>query len=386
MKRVRYQDLWEGSEPRPQGKTPQERPQLVWQMQPKGSAQLRRIQMRVNGKPIPTRYDAETKSITGEPQEPLPLGTVKAFCEAWFSTDKGVEMEWEFIRVPQPPPPPTPDFAQQETVAKLNQLRRAALLPDAKIQPALCLAAARHSRYLLVNRLIPTHDEEPGKPEFYGKDHTDRSEKSGYFGLSYEVIASGESGAVAVQRLMDAPYHRAALLQPGTFDVGAGLAGNRVTLLCALTDQQESLVYPADGQLDVAVLWDEVEIPDPLRLYPGAERITGYPITLHVFGEDGKLSLLSASLTGPNNQPVASYTNSPENDDALEDTILLMPKKPLLPLSTYRARIAVKTPMGREITRSWQFTTGKAPAPKPLAISTPKPTPKPQPKTVKKKK
>jgi hypothetical protein len=380
LKRAWHQDLWEGSEPHPQGKIPQERPQLVWEMRPKGGAQIRRVQMKVNGRPIPTHYDVETKSIIGKPQEPLPLGTLKAFCEAWFSTDKGVEMEWEFTRVPQPPPPPAPDFAQQETVAKLNQLRRAALLPDAKIQPALCHAAARHSRYLLVNRLSSTHEQQPGKPEFFGKDHTERSEKSGYFGLSYEVIASGESGPVAVQHLMDAPYHRSALLQPGAFDVGAGLAGNRVTLLCALTDQQESLVYPADGQLNVAVRWDEVEIPDPLRLYPGVERITGYPITLHVFGEEGSLTLLDASVTGPGNQPVACHLNSPENDDALDDTILLMPKKPLLPLSTYQARIAVKTPMGREITRTWQFTTGTAPTPKLFEIS--KPPSKPAPKTI----
>ena len=182
---------------------------------------------------------------------------------------------------------------------------------------------------------------------------------------------------------MDAPYHRSALLQPGAFDVGAGLAGNRVTLLCALTEQQESLVYPADGQLEVPVLWDEVEIPDPLRLYPGAERITGYPVTLHLFGEEGSLTLLEASLTDPTGQSVACYVSSPQNDDQLDDTILLMPKKPLLPLAPYRARVVVKTEAGRQITRSWQFTTGKAPAAKPTVSPTklpPKPIPKPNPK------
>ena len=106
MKRAWCQDLWEGSEPRPQGKTPLERPQLIWQMRPKGSAQLRRLQMRINGVAIPTRYDNETKSVIGEPREALPLGTNKAFCEVWLTSDKGVEMEWEFTRVPLPPRPP----------------------------------------------------------------------------------------------------------------------------------------------------------------------------------------------------------------------------------------------------------------------------------------
>ena len=67
----------------------------------------------------------------------------------------------------------------------------------------------------------------------------------------------------------------------------------------------------------------------------------------------------------------------------------MMPKKPLQPLSTYRARMAVKTPSGREVTRSWQFTTGKAapiaPAPKPMPKPSPKATPK-TPKPTKKKK
>jgi hypothetical protein len=366
LKRDRHQDLWEGAEPRPQGKTPLERPQLVWPMRPKGTATLRRLQMRVNGKPIPTRYDNETKSVIGEPQEELPVGPVKARCEVWLSSDKGVEMEWEFTRVPLPPPPPAPSLAQQDTIVFLNRLRRAALLPDTKIQPTLCLAATRHSRYLLVNRLDPVHEQTPGNPEFFGKDHTERSEKAGYFGPSYEVVAHGQSGPDAVQRLMDAPYHRAALLQPGAFEVGAGLAGNRVTLLCALSSDKEVTVYPSDGQADVATLWEDTETPDPLRLHPGAERVTGYPITLHLFGEEEKLELIAASLTGPDGQPVACHTNSSKNDDEAEDMILLLPKKPLLALSTYRARIIAKTASGREITRTWQFTTRKAPDSKPL--------------------
>ena len=56
------------------------------------------------------------------------------------------------------------------------------------------------------------------------------------------------------------------------------------------------------------MLWDEDEIPDPLRLYPGADRVIGYPITLHVYGEEGSLTLLSAQLLGPNNMPLPAIS------------------------------------------------------------------------------
>ena len=373
------QNLWEGSEPRPQGKTPLEKPVLVWQMQPKG-AQLRRVQMRVNGQPIPTRYDNESHSIIGEPQEPLPIGPVKAACEVWLSNDKGVDMEWEFTRVLTPPPPPTPDSAQQDTLTHLNHLRRAALLPDAVLQPALCLAAARHSRYLWANKLELTHTQQPEKSEFYAATPEERAEKAGFYDPCYEVVAQGNSALASVQSLMDAPYHRAALLQPGAFPAGVGIAGDRVTVLCGASTGREVLVYPADGQLDVSVQWTDTETPDPLRLYPGAARTTGYPITLHLYGVTDKPELVAAALTGPDNMPVACYTNSPSNDSELDDMILLIPKQPLLPLSAYRARIVVKEADGRETARSWQFTTGKAVVPVPPPKPTVKPIVKPAPK------
>jgi hypothetical protein len=355
-----HQTLWEGSEPRPQGKTPQERPTLTWQMQPKG-AKLQRVQMRLNGQPIPTRYDNETQSIVGEPAEPLPLGKIKATCEVWLSNNKGVDMEWEFTRVPLPPPPPAPDLGQREAIARLNQLRRAALLPDATLQPALCLAALRHSRYLWVNKLELTHAQLPSKPAFSGATPDERTEQAGYFESCYEVVAQGPSALQSIQNLVDAPYHRAALLQPGMFPAGVGIAGDRVTVLCGESATGDVLVYPADGQLNVPVQWRDTEIPDPLRLYPGATHLTGYPITLHLYGVTEKPELVEASLVGPNSAPVACYINTPANDDELDDMVLLIPQKPLAPLTSYQARIVVKRGDGGQVVRTWQFTTGKAP-------------------------
>ncbi|MBB6053638.1 CAP domain-containing protein [Armatimonas rosea] len=381
-----HQTLWEGSEPRPQGKTPLERPPLVWQMRPRGGAQLRRIQMRVNGTPIPTRYDNDTQSIVGEPSEPLPLGVLKATCEVWLSNDKGVDMEWSFTRVPAPPPAPAPDQAQQEAIAQVNRLRRAALLPDMQAQPALCLAAARHSRYLLANKLALTHEQTEGKPEFYGKDPDARAERAGFFESCYEVIAQAPQAALSIQNLLDAPYHRAALLQPGAFAAGVGIAGDRVTLLCAQSPIHEVVAYPADGQLDVPTEWHDSESPDPLRAYPEAPRVVGYPVTLHLYGITEKPDLREATLTGPDGQLVPCYVNTPSNDDELDDMLLLIPKQPLLPLSSYRATLVVKEAGGRELTRSWQFTTGKAPVTVPVAKPAPVVKQPPPPPAKKKKK
>lgn len=379
---MKPQSLWEGAEPRPQGKTPLERPTLTWQMRPK-SGQLRRIQMRINGMPIPTRYDETTQTIIGEPQEPVPLGKLKAVCEVWLTTDRGVDIEWEFTRVPKPPPPPPPDRAQHEALAQLNQMRRTGLLPDMTLEPALCLAAARHSRYLTTNRQELSHDQEPGHPEFFGKDPEARAERAGFFEPCYEVLAQAPQTNQSLQNLLDAPYHRAALLQPGAVPAGVGIAGDRVTVLCALSALSETVIWPADGQLEVSPQWLDTETPDPLRVHPGANKTTGYPITLHVYGVREAPTLIEASLRGPSGQPVACYTNTPENDDELDDMILLIPQQPLEPQTRYQARIVVRDPDGRQIARSWQFTTGRAPEPprplppKPILPPKPKPVPKP---------
>lgn len=361
-RRPHLQDLWEGSEPRPQGKTPQERPRLEWQMKPRGSATLRRVVLTVNERPIPVRYDRESATVIGEPVEPLPLGTCRVHCEVWLSSDQEIELDWTFTRVPTPPPAPPPDPLQLELIAQLNRLRRTALLPEVQSDAALCLAALRHSRYLLVNRLAPTHEEQPGKVEFYAETPEERAERAGCFLPCYEVIAMSATPRTAVQALMDAPYHRTALLQPERFRVGAGAAGDRTTVLCSLSEHSGVIVYPGDGQLDVPPQWLDTELPDPLRLYPGASRTVGYPITLHFYGPEGKLELREAALRGPNNQPIACYTNTPSNDDELDDTLILIPQKPLLPETTYTVRIAVRTPAGTDVSRSWQFTTAKLPS------------------------
>lgn len=366
MNRGHRQELWEGSEPRPQGKTPLERPRLEWQMRPKSNVMLRRVQLTLNEKPIPTRYDRESATVIGELTDPAPLGVCKVFCEVWLSNDRGIEMEWEFTRVPLPPPAPSPDSLQQELVRQLNQLRRALPLPDTTLDAPLCLAATLHSRYLQLNRLSPLHEEDPSRAGFAGRTPAERAEKAGSFLPCYEVIVGGGDPRRSMQTLIDAPYHRSALLQPGSFRVGAGVAGDRTTVLCSQSSAQEVIVYPADGQLQVPLQWVNTELPNPLRLYSAPPSTLGYPITFHVFGITGKLQLKDARLTTAEGTEVAFFLNTPMNDDELDDTILLLPKMPLASESTYRVRVAARSPQGTDIVRAWQFTTEKAsPPPKP---------------------
>lgn len=377
---VPQSSLWDGSEPRPRGKVRDDKPLILWQMEARRPRRMDRFRVLINGVEVPSRYDTGQKAILAQVTEPLPLGVNKVHCEVWFDNDASADMRWEFTRVPAPPPPPAPDAQQLAAVAAVNQMRRAVLLPDLTPDPYLCYAALRHCKYLQRNKLGATHDQEPDKPEFYAETTEERVEKAGFYEDCYEDICEGfPTIKESIASLLHAPYHRASLIQPGSFVMGAAIAGTYVTVLCAQSNERDTIVYPSDGLFDVPCSWHDTEEPDPLRLYPGAERITGYPISFHYFGPTSEIVVQEAILTKPDGTPVDCYLNTPTTDTELDSGMaLLIPKKPLEPETQYQVKFVVRGADSFSINRAWKFTT------KAIPVVPPKP-PKPQPKPAKKK-
>jgi hypothetical protein len=118
------------------------------------------------------------------------------------------------------------------------------------------------------------------------------------------------------------------------------------------------VVSPADGETGVSRLWMGGEIPDPLRIHPGAEPPTGYPIILHCFQGSAKgISNVKATLTSAG-KPIPFYLNTPANDSELPSGVLIIPKAGLKPNTKYSVSVTGFDAAGAPIDRSWSFTTG----------------------------
>jgi hypothetical protein len=228
------------------------------------------------------------------------------------------------------------------------------------------------------------HFEIPGSPGFTGITPSDRARAGGYerrpgqlFESISEAVGGGRSVTEAVTELFDAPYHREAFLAPGAPDLGVGVTTlgkgyKRVVLdVGGRQDGQSVLVYPVDGQRNVPVSWHNAEHPDPLRMHT-RERTIGYPITLfHGVGMAGRdeIQLVRATLATEQGRPVACFVNSGDNDVHLQNGVILLPRRPLQPNTTYVALVEATARSGlfrsrRDLSRQWRFTTGSAPAPR----------------------
>lgn len=252
----------------------------------------------------------------------------------------------------------------QEALTVLNALRRRLSLPALSLDPRLCAAASGHCAYLSVNHLLD-HQEEPRFANYIAADPAGRAAHFGYTGFCFENIRQG-GGTMsdAVLEMLNGPYHRAPLLQPGVFAAGISGSERITTLLFGQSADSGVVVYPADGQRDIPTTWNGAESPDPLRVHPEATRSAcGYPITINAYAADGVLlSDVTATLTTAAGATVPIYINTPANDDFLSGGVILLPVQPLLPDTTYQVAFQAKDDSGHTLTRTWRFTTA-APVP-----------------------
>lgn len=349
------------SPPFPTGRLLYAQPTLRWRVWSSDRNSVQSVRMTLNGKPVAARYGTTDRSAVYTPERPLRPGEYTVHCAVILAGGEPLERDWKFVVAGGALAElPEPDHEPQRALDAANHYRRIMGLPPLRLESALCASADAHARYLDANNEFG-HAESPDRRDFVGRDLLERSAAFGYSGGGYEDISYGSvNPQTAVDRLFDAPYHRLPFMQPGAPDFGMGRAGKQMALEFGLTGEEAAVVYPASGQTGVPLAWAGNEDPDPLRVH-GARGRTGYVITYAYFSpESVPIEVNGATLTDETGHRVPCFVNTPSNDSRLPNGVFLIPEESLRPNTTYTAEVRAETAGGRDISRRWSFTTGRA--------------------------
>lgn len=362
--------------PSPSGKILISHPSIVWRVVPKGEAKITKVTLSINDKDVSAQFDLGKSAVLAQPEADLKPGPYTVKCTLYFSDDCTIDQEWSFVVAEgavSSMPAATAD--QQEALSVVNDIRKFISLPPFVLNASLCAAAVDHTKYMEGHKEFG-HTEQPTLTGFTGKTPGDRASAHGYPYTSYENVSSGIiSFSDSILDLFDAPYHRTPFLQPGPGDFGSATSGDKTTLEFGVAGKQGTVFYPFDGQSDVPVQWSAPESPDPLRIW-SATKPVGYIITLFHFSPDGeKITISSATLQMEGGVSVPCFINTPANDSALTNGVLVIPQHPLKPKTTYLVNITAATASGEDISQKWKFTTRSGSGPE-LARGTLRPTSK----------
>ena len=301
--------------------------------------------------------------------------------------------------VPSPAPTPAGPIAAQMTVPtpvgydaerlaafdRLNEIRLSAGLGMLAQSTRMDQAAQAHAEWMVANDSF-THDEQPGTPGFTGADWAKRDQSFGYVPVEgAEVLSTTSVGAAAgVDGLVNAVYHRAALLAFEPDDVGIGwTAGSAANVTMPLvidltrpgTDATRGMgqmaqasihgvsVWPLDGAEGVPVRMGQ-EGPDPVPVQDVST--LGTPASIMI---DESRTILAQSFVMRNHVTgvvVATQTLTYGNDPNFlvpHSFIALVPLAPLAPATRYDVAFSGSTTDFGSTTqvplaRTWSFTTG----------------------------
>jgi hypothetical protein len=223
-----------------------------------------------------------------------------------------------------------------------------------------------HTYYMVANNTL-THDEDPTNP---------------YYTL--EGAAAGQAGNIAlfddpliareqfIDRWMASPFHALTLLEPRLVEVGYGDYHEARTGGCLdaargvdfFSPVAWPVYWPAQNGLMPLSLYPGNATPDPLASCPGYATPTGPPLLLMLGDGTGSPAVTAFSFSGPEGGLDAclftetSYTNPDPDQQAagrnildIRDAIVLIPRQPLIPGSSYTLSI---TADGQAYT--WSFT------------------------------
>jgi hypothetical protein len=119
------------------------------------------------------------------------------------------------------------------------------------------------------------------------------------------------------------------------------------------------VLYPGDGQKNVATTFLNNEHPSPTPP-EGVGKKLGYCVTA-IFPPGAKVENAEATLLGPNSATLEAWVSTPSRpatDRALQmNTVCIIAKAPLRPQTSYTVTVTA-TVDGRELWRTWRFTTG----------------------------
>jgi hypothetical protein len=250
-------------------------------------------------------------------------------------------------------------LASTEVDARLvvDQIRRDHGLPAVKPNPALQQAAESHVLYMVANETAG-HSQTPDGRGYTGRTPGDRARHFGYVGANSEAVGWGDLGAREMMRgLFEAPYHRVLFLQPSAPDFGSAFADGAMCLKFGGASGSGAVVSPPNGAHGVRAFWDGIEAPDPLRS-TNLRGPVGYPIVLAVFGREAdQFRSIDARIVGPNGR-VQAIVLTPATDKHADDTVIVIPHKPLLPATTYTVTFNYANAGGEKTART-TFATAR---------------------------
>lgn len=152
-----------------------------------------------------------------------------------------------------------------EALEYFNEIRRNVGIQEVKLDPYLTKSAENHANYLYKNKgkykLIDGHTEDPKRDGFTGEEVWDRAYAAGLDKKHSvtEVISFGSNSLkTGIDRLLNAPYHRVAMLSYSHEKIGFAIVGDIVVINMANMPKQMDpppIMYPYNGQTDVDVAY-----------------------------------------------------------------------------------------------------------------------------------
>lgn len=315
--------------------------------------------MVINGKKVDANYDAVKKELAFESTDPMPAGTYEVLAKVKVDNWANFERKWTVTIRPDAMGPvveaPNDARAAFDT---FNQIRKEHGFDAYRLDSHLQMSATSHTNYLFLNRECG-HYEESSKPGFTGQEPNDRMTLFGHVGSNFEVVSMGGTDAAdGVRGLWDAPYHRISMMQPGPGIMGASFKDTYFTMDGQGSPRDGAFVSPPANGRDIPALWHNREFPDPTRSFDDASKDLGYPIVMNVYGKDvKKLSILSCKVSTGSGEDVPRYELSSDNDEHLNNSVIIIPKKPLGARSTYSVNLRVRDNNGKIYEKAWSFTT-----------------------------
>jgi len=222
---------------------------------------------------------------------------------------------------------------------------------------------------------LEAHVEVRGEAEFTGELANDRASAVGYGFQTYEIIGFQRRFTKAIScvaSLLNAPYHRALMLDPQFTEVGISaqeadsLAGSDLTCVInpsigpkkGITPLDWVGIYPQDKA--TGVLNYSLETPNPWSDY---EKLGTAP---SIFVTEGhKLQVDSFTIAGPDGKALEAAILTRRNDKhrfVIDNQAFLIPNGYLQPSTTYTVTfrgkdIDTRGKTEKLVSRDWSFTT-----------------------------
>ncbi|WP_129600259.1 S-layer homology domain-containing protein [Anaerophilus nitritogenes] len=327
---------------------------------------VQEIDMKLNGKKVDAKYDQNNQIVFYQSDKNLTPGFYKVDLRIVIEGFKPIVQSWQFAIDKNAVKELQESSDEQKRVINyLNRYRKFLKLPEFQVSDDLNASAMAHSNYMSINKKL-THNEFNNDKGFTGIEPYKRAGAFGYMG-SYigENIAFGQKNyQEAIDGLIDAPYHRLSFIHPDFIHLGYGRKDTYYTFNFGGKKKCEDVikVYPMEEQKYVDLSWSDEEIPNPLRIHSKKGKV-GYPISLSYFGKNNIKDIIieKATLKNKNNNLVEIYLNTPQNDDKLSDSILIIPTKSLEKNGKYhvhvKGKIIFQDGKSKEIEKKWSFQT-----------------------------